>query len=351
VHIPQSQNHYPYVTQSILRLAAAGRLNTVTEILVEPTYGYVVRLTYQNGLHRVIYDDDLGFNSSAARQLAHDKGHSKFMLRHLGIACPKGAEFLLPWWAHEIGTVQHKLGHNNLHTTDEAASYAAQHLRYPIYVKPVSGSRGINIFTVDNEQELQTTLELYQASKVRVALLEEALTMPDYRIVVFDDICIAAYRRVPMTVVGDGDQTIEQLIVSLRETYEAQGRLIKTEPNDPRILHQLAKQGLQLGDRLQPGEHCTVLPISNLSAGGTAENVTDSINPRWVKLAATIAANFGLRLCGLDLACADITAADSAYSVIEVNSSPGLEHFAFSSQAQAAIVQTFYEQALNMLPQ
>ena len=54
-NIPVSQDRYPYVTRSLLRLYQNGDLQNVTDIDIEPDYGYVSRITYIDGSHRVTY--------------------------------------------------------------------------------------------------------------------------------------------------------------------------------------------------------------------------------------------------------------------------------------------------------
>ena len=60
------------------------------------------------------------------------------------------------------------------------------------------------------------------------------------------------------------------------------------------------------------------MDISNLSAGGTPVDVGEVMHQRWRDLAVRVARIFDLRICGVDLACKDITQSDSEYGVIEV---------------------------------
>lgn len=96
------------------------------------------------------------------------------------------------------------------------------------------------------------------------------------------------------------------------------------------------------------GEIQTLASISNLSAGGTSVDVTNSIAPEWVELSKKIAAGMNLRLCGVDLACTDITDGDADYAVLEVNAAPGLDHYAMSGDAQKQLVDDLYMRVLNV---
>lgn len=346
----ESPEYYPYVTRSLLRLYGQGVLTNVTNLDIEPRYGYVTRITYTDGSHRITYGNDLGLNNGAASDLSRDKGHTKFMLRTIGINCPGGDEFLLPWWADEIGSNQRQHGNNDIRTTDQVEAYIDEELGYPVYVKPIDGSKGADIYKVSNPEELRTVLELYDEKRVRVAIVEEPLDMPDYRVVTLDDELISAYRRVPLSVTGDGSSTIRELIAKLQECYDDEGRDTRLDPDDPRISQYLSTKERTIEDIPDSDEEVVLVATSNLSAGGTSEDVTDIISPHWVDLSTYVAKNFNLRLIGLDVACQDITDPEADYSVIEVNGAPGLDHYASSGEVQARIVDGLYTKVLNALP-
>ncbi len=346
----QYKEHYPYVTRSLVRLFNEGSLTNVRDVVVEPKYGYVSRIQYNNGTFRVTYGNDLGLNTGAAEDLAKDKGHTKFMLRSIGVACPRGDEFLLPWWADTIRPSQENRGNSDIKTTSEAESYVNQVLGYPVYIKPVSGSKGGDVYRVENDQELNEIIDIYEEKKIKLAVIEEAVLMPDYRVVVLDGELISAYERRPLSVVGNGVDTTENLIGALQESYQLDGRDTLLEPRDPRIIKHLGKRGLGLDYIPSVDERLILTSISNLSAGGTSVDVSDTIASRWVDVAARIANNFNLRLCGVDLACADISSGDADYSVLEVNSTPGLDHYASSGENQKRIVDDLYIRVLNVPP-
>lgn len=346
----ESREHYPYVTRSLLRLYGEGVLTNVVDVVVEPEYGYVTRITYTDGNHRITYGNDLGLNTGAAGDLAKDKGHTKFMLKAIGVNCPEGEEFLLPWWADKIRATQQQRGNNAIKTADMAEAYVEEKLGYPVYVKPVHGSKGSDIYKVSDANELNNTLDVYDEKKISVAIVEEQLLMPDYRVVMLDGELISAYRRDPLAVIGDGKSTLRELITTKQHLYDVQGRDTRLDPDDPRIVHYLASRGLTLDTVPGANQDIVLAAISNLSAGGTSKDVTEKINPKWVKLSEYVAKNFNLRLCGVDLACEDITTDTSDYSIIEVNAAPGLDHYASAGETQSRIVDNLYTRVFNALP-
>jgi D-alanine-D-alanine ligase-like ATP-grasp enzyme len=347
IQIPE---YYSYVTRSIMRLHQQGRLTNVTNINVEPEYGYTTRLEYDDGSYRVTYGNDLGLNTGAASDLAKDKGHSKFLFNSIGVNHPKGKEFLLPWWSEEIKESQLRRGNTSMRTTDHAAGYINSELKYPVYVKPVSGSKGLGVFRVDESSKLQEVFDSYDTERVRVAVIEEAIAMPDYRIVILDGQLISAYQRKPLSVTGDGDRTVAELLRDKQEQFILEGRDTRIDMEDPRIALELGKHGLNMASQLTVQQEYILSSVSNLSAGGTSVDVRHQLAEHWVDLAVYIAKNFNLRLCGVDLACEDITQSGENYSVLEVNAAPGLDHYASSGAEQQKIVDDLYTKVLNAYP-
>jgi cyanophycin synthetase len=100
------------------------------------------------------------------------------------------------------------------------------------------------------------------------------------------------------------------------------GRDTVLRTDDDRIATRLSGAGLTWDSVPPARERVRLHDVSNLSAGGTADDVTDIVADRWRQLAATIASLFNLRFCGVDLACSDIASGEGAYAVIEVNAAP-----------------------------
>jgi D-alanine-D-alanine ligase-like ATP-grasp enzyme len=195
--------------------------------------------------------------------------------------------------------------------------------------------------------ELEQVLTSFDEASVRVAVIEAPVHMPDFRIVMLDGELISAYERVPLSVVGDGEKTITELLRELQQRYELEGRDTRINAEDTRIIRTLQRRGMTLTSVPAKNLKIVLLPISNLSAGGTAVDVSETIHPKWVELSAFIAMSFNLRLSGLDLACQDISAPDSPYYVLEINAAPGLDHYAATGENQRIIVDNFYAKIFN----
>lgn len=111
---------------------------------------------------------------------------------------------MLPWWASQISESQQRRGNIRIRTTAEATTYIESVIGYPAYVKPVAGSKGLGVTRVETSEDVDETFGIYESDRIRVAVVEAAVDMPDYRIVAFDGVIISAYLRQPLAVIGDG---------------------------------------------------------------------------------------------------------------------------------------------------
>jgi D-alanine-D-alanine ligase-like ATP-grasp enzyme len=344
-------SRYPYLSQKIIEIYLNGDLDNVEEVLVEPSFGYVTKINYIDGSNRITKGNDIGVNLASSTHLAKDKGHTKLLLNAIGINTPEGRDYIMPWWADEISINYSENEKLPGHQIVDADEYITSVIKYPVYIKPVNGSLGRGIHKVFDSNELEELIEDYNSSRIKVAVIEKSIDYPDYRLVVMDEELIFANLRSPFSVVGDGESTIKDLIMKTREEYINLGREIKIKEDDPRIQINLDRQNLSIDNILNKYQILKLLNVSNLSAGGTSEEVKGDINDRWIDIASYIANNFGLRLIGLDIAIKDIHDYESDYSVIEVNSSPGFNHYAMSGHVQEKKVSDFIRRVINSIPE
>jgi D-alanine-D-alanine ligase-like ATP-grasp enzyme len=342
--------HYPYVTRMALELYECGALPDVASIEVEPEYGYATRITYRCGARRMTYGNDVGLNPGAAADVAQDKAYTKFFLQQQGVTCAAGGAFVLPSWLERIAGGLAERGFAAVRPSSEGRRFAERDLGLPVYVKPVHGSKGSGVFRCDAGEDVDAALADLEERHVRVALIEEAVDLPDYRLVVLHGELISGYLRRPLAVTGDGTSTVLELLDDLAAAFRAAGRDTRIEPDDPRIAMCLAREARDLSFVPAAGEGVRLHDVSNLSTGGTAQDVTPCVADGWRRLAARVSDCFALDFCGVDLACADIEDATAAYAVLEVNAAPGLDHYAAVGPTQEATVRGLYSKVLNAAP-
>ena len=310
-----------FVARVLTELFEAGRLTEVASVEVEPEWGYKSRITYRSGAVRMTSGNDVGVNPGAAVAVAKDKAHSKLFLRSSGFRVPASSEFLVPWWAERIGAEPPR------HPTE---------VGFPAYVKPVHGSMGFGVARCHDEDELRTAIAEVEASHAKVVMVEEAIDLPDYRLVVVHGEVVFAYLREPLAVTGDGRSSIAELAAE--------------RGDGERVARSLKRRGLTLESVPASGESVLLHDVSNLAAGGIATDVSDGVADRWTQLAIDAAGALGLAFCGVDLATRDIADADGDYAILELNGTPGLEHFSGVGPAQDELVRDLYARLLNTPP-
>ena len=96
------------------------------------------------------------------------------------------------------------------------------------------------------------------------------------------------------------------------------------------------------------GQKVYLLDNANLSTGGDSVDVTEKVHPAFWKLAVNLTRDMGLRLCGVDIMIeGDISQTPDIYWILEINSAPGLDHYAKLGKAQEDIVERLYLEVLK----
>ncbi len=347
IQVMDIPRHYAFVTRTLLELFSNDMLANVAAVEVEPEWGYASRIRYTNGATRLTYGNDIGLNSGAAVDVARDKAYTKLFLERMNIATPRGEAFLFPWWRDQIGAARRPA---RIRTTADALAYAQSTLSYPLYAKQVDGSKGKGVMLCECTTDIENAIAVLAALHARLLLLEEAVHLPDYRLVLLHGELISAYRRRPLTLLADGKHTVRRLLALRQAEFAAAGRDTQIDSDDPRIARALERRGLTLTSIPQSGEKVQAHDISNLSVGGTAEDVTARVARRWRALGREIAAGFNLAFCGIDLFCGDIGDPDADYRVLEINAAPGLDHYASVGRSQYELVRDLYAKVLDVPP-
>ena len=259
-------------------------------------------------------------------------------MRKLGIPVVESKAFLRPDFAKKIGSDEKQDTH----------AYAEK-LGYPVIVKPNSGSQGSGVFLAHDAKDLDRALA-YVFKHDRIALIQRLTKGRDYRIVVLDDEVISAYERIPLSVVGDGISTVKELLEAKSLLFQRNGRDTQITFDDVRIARKLARQKLSLRSRPAAGIRVSLLDNANLSTGGDSIDVTETIHPDFKAMAIKLTKDMGLRFSGIDLLIEDdIESKPGRYHVLEVNDTPGLDHYAASGAKQRKIVEDLYFKVLKAM--
>lgn len=311
-------------------------------VLLEPTWRIAGQITFKNGKRSYFRFNTLDLNPVGASDIAKDKDYATFFMKSLGYpVIPNSKVFFSKSWGATIGASKEDI--------DAAYLYAVK-IGFPVIVKPNSGSQGSGVTLV------HTKKEFYQAvNKIfifdNVVLVQSYVAGDDYRIVVLDNEIISAYRRTPLSIVGDGKSSVFELLEKKQKAFEKAERNTVIKTNDVRILQKLKRLKLTVSSVLSKGTEISLLDNANLSTGGTSEDVTNLLHRSFKKMAIKLTKDMGLRMCGVDiLVQGDITKQQTDnFKIIEINAAPGLDHYSKMGKEQEKIVDDLYLKVLKHL--
>ena len=94
-----------------------------------------------------------------------------------------------------------------------------------------------------------------------------------------------------------------------------------------------------------------MLDNANLSTGGEAIDVTDSMHQFYRDTAIRLTEDMGLRFCGVDIMTSGSIQSDvfGEWHVIEINAAPGIDNYGASGKRQKKIVEDLYLEVLKAM--
>jgi D-alanine-D-alanine ligase-like ATP-grasp enzyme len=309
-------------------------------VLIEPKWGVVGQITFKSGARSYFRYNSLDLNPVGSSDIAKDKGFAYFFMQKMGYPIIPGSDaFYSERWAKAIDS------NKNI----DAAYRHAVKLGFPVIVKPNGGSQGVGVRLAHNKREFYEAMqEAFQSD--RIALVQRPVYGKDYRIVVLDNKIISAYQRIPLNVIGDGKSTITKLLKAKQRKFATSNRDTQIDSSDPRIASKLKYQKMTFLSVPSKGQQVFLLNNANLSTGGDALDVTNTIHPDFKDIAINLTRDMGLRLCGVDIMVeGDISEKPKTYWIIEINAAPGLDHYVKIGGDQKRIVENLYLEVLKHL--
>ncbi|MBL7949494.1 MAG: cyanophycin synthetase, partial [Bacteroidia bacterium] len=244
--------------------------------------------------------------SSIAVEVACDKEETKNLLENASIPVPRGR---VVYDEEDLRTAIDRVG-------------------FPIVVKPVGGNHGRG--ATINVQDMDAAIEALALAKrvSRGVIVERFITGYDHRLLVIDYKFVAAAKRTPAMVTGDGKHTIRELIdITNSDPRRGYGheKVLTMIKVDDTTATMIEEKGYTLDTVLKAGEELHLKRTANLSTGGTSTDVTEVVHPYNVFMAERIARIIGLDICGIDIMTPDIRVPlhENGGAVLEVNAGPG----------------------------
>lgn len=270
------------------------------------TQGSLVQLGWGSQQQR-IQAAETGLTSAIAESIAQDKELTKQLLHAAGVAVPVGRPV----------------------DDEDDAWAAAQEIGLPVVVKPRDGNQGKGISVNLTSEE-----QVRQAYRVAIdfrndVMVEKYLSGHDYRLLVIGDKLIAAARRDPPLVTGDGTHSVRELVdIVNSDPRRSDGHATSLTKIhfDEIALTRLAEQGYTADSVPERGVRVVLRNNANLSTGGSATDVTDNVHPELAAAAVAAAQTVGLDIAGIDVVCDTMLKPleDQGGGIVEVNAAPGL---------------------------
>lgn len=274
-------------------------------------------------------------SSAIAESIAQDKELTKSLLAAAGVAVPDG----------------------RCVNSAEQAWEVAKQIAAPVVLKPRDGSQGKGV-TVNIEGRAQIDAAYSTASEFGPnVIVERYFPGHDFRLLVVGDKLVAAARRDPPQVIGDGKCTIAQLVDVINadpQRGEGHASSLTKIQLDEIALATMAAQGYTAESVPEKGAQVTLRNNANLSTGGTATDVTDHVHPELAAIAVAAAQMVGLDICGIDLVSENVydSLDQQDGCIVEVNAAPGLRmhlspSFGKGSPVGEAIIDSMFSEGQN----
>lgn len=238
--------------------------------------------------------------------IAGNKEDTKYLLNKAGVPVPKGS----------------------ITITEEELINELDSIGYPCVIKPIDGNHGKGATTnIKNIEGALIAFKLAKKHSERI-IVEKFIQGHDFRLLVINHRLVAAAKRTPAHIVGNGKSTIRELIKKVnadpRRGFGHENMLTEITV-DKMTQHILSTKKLTLKSVLPNKKKLFLKTTANLSTGGTATDVTDTVHPYNIFMAERISRIIGLDICGIDIMASDLehSIIETGGSVLEVNAAPG----------------------------
>ncbi len=246
--------------------------------------------------------------ASISEAISQDKELTKILLRSSGIPVPPGRPV----------------------TDADDAWEAANDYGLPVVVKPRDADYGHGVgLNLTTREQIQAAYAAAREKSEHV-LLERQAKGWEYRLLIVAGKLVAAVRREPPRVVGDGTSTVAQLVEAANNDPRRgtdHTTLLKKIKVDDAAIACLAAQDLTLDSVPAAGQSVQVRRNTHLWDGGTTTDVTDIVHPEVAARAVEATRIVDLDVAGIDIIAEDITRPleEQGGVILEINAAPSLK--------------------------
>ena len=250
-------------------------------------------------------------NNVVAAILAKKKPATQFLLKNAGIPVPRQI------------------------VTNNPEDPKIDKLKFPVVTKPLNLTGGTGVTAkIKDKNALVPAMEEAQNIGIQKSggqpdqepvIIEEMINGSDHRLLVLGDKVIAAIKKHPPVVTGDGKSSVVELIEKENQSEIRKAKQVSSIKIDNDLVNTLREQELSFGSIPEKGLEVRLHVVSNLSRGATTEDVSKIVHPKFAEIAVKAAKTIGLKLAGVDFMAEDITKDPKSqeHGIIEVNAHPG----------------------------
>lgn len=199
-------------------------------------------------------------------------------------------------------------------------------------IKPVDSSKGngITIKPINKQTLMKAMTVARKCSPKKLVIAEEFVLGEDYRILIVNKKVMAIAKRVPPYVIGNGIDTVADLVCALnakRNSVPVTRKYYRTLIIDDDVTQNLLSQAVTEASILEVGRIVYLRFNANMSTGGTVEDHLMDAHPDVIKMCEKLARLFPLNTFGLDYITTNISQSpiDTDGKILEINTTPGLD--------------------------
>lgn len=293
------------------------------------TQGSLVQFGWGHRQRR-IWAAEVDATSAVSESIAQDKDLSKRLLQSAGVPVPTGRP---------------------VDSVDDGWLAATEEIGLPVVVKPLDGNQGKGV-TVNVNDRAHFEAAYKAADEIGTVMVEKFLPGSDFRLLVVGNQLVAAARRDPPQVSGDGVHTVRELVAKVNEDPrrgDGHATSLTKMRLDDIAIERLKQQGLTPDAVPAKGQRVILRNNANLSTGGSATDVTDDVHPEVAQRAIAAAQIVGLHVCGVDVVAESVLRPleEQSGGIVEVNAAPGLRMHLSPSYGKGrnvgkAVIQSIY---------
>ena len=212
-----------------------------------------------------------------------------------------------------------------------------------LVIKPLDGSLSKHTFVnINSKAEARKAIKSVLFISLFV-LVEEYVEGFNFRATMVGFNQVAVAKRLPPTIVGDGQSTIAQLLEAknvnkLRGPTNSRNHALHQVVVNDFLLGRLARQGYNLATVLAKNEACELSGKINLASGADIYDVTATVYPHNRALFERVATLLGEPIVGLDIIAEDLGVSylRKPIYIIEANPKPFFEmhHFPLEGESR-----------------